>query len=139
MHSENINNLLYYYFPEALSTLLFSGKISLDNICTEKIVSKSFKFIKKYALKLLLENNNNFFFLFTSAQRGPGRQKLAQPSSPRARRPHPGRNLGLGRQSATARLRPPRPATARGSVAVGSDRTAARRLRPDQNQRRAGA
>jgi len=46
MHSGNINNLLYYYFPEALSTLLFSGKISLDNICTEKIVSKSFKFIK---------------------------------------------------------------------------------------------
>ena len=35
------------------------------------------------------------------------RQKLARPSSPRARRPHPGRNLGLGRQcraGALARL-----------------------------------
>jgi len=28
-----------------------------------KIVSKSFKFIKKYALKLLLENNNKIFLL----------------------------------------------------------------------------
>ena len=76
MHSGNINNLFtLLFFLEALSTLLFSGKISLDKICTEKIVSKSFKFIKKYALKLLLENNKNFFFLpsFISAQRGPRR------------------------------------------------------------------
>ena len=34
---------------------------------------------------------------------GPKRQKPARPSSPRARRPHPGRNLGLGRQSALPR------------------------------------
>ena len=77
MHSGNINNLSYYYFPEALSTLLFSGKISLDNICTEKIVSKSFKFIKKYALKLLLENNNKkFSFHFSPAR--PGQQRALQ-------------------------------------------------------------
>ena len=31
------------------------------------------------------------------------RQKPAWPASPRARRPHPGRNLGLGRQNAAAR------------------------------------
>ena len=40
-----------------------------------------------------------FFFSF-SAQRGPRRAETARPGLPRAHRPHPGRNLGLGRQSA---------------------------------------
>jgi len=40
-----------------------------------------------------------FFFSF-SAQRGPRRAEPARPGLPRAHRPHPGRNLGLGRQSA---------------------------------------
>ena len=40
-----------------------------------------------------------FFFSF-SAQRGPRRTEPARPGLPRAHRPHPGRNLGLGRQSA---------------------------------------
>ena len=39
------------------------------------------------------------FFL----SRPKNRQKPARPASPRAHRPHPGRNLGLGRQSAAAR------------------------------------
>ena len=42
-----------------------------------------------------------FFFSF-SAQRGPRRAEPTRPGLPRAHRPHPGRNLGLGRQSASA-------------------------------------
>ena len=59
----------------------------MDKICTEKIVSKSFKFIKKYALKLLLENNNKFFSFHFSP---------AWPSSPAA--------LGLASSPSAAQL-----------------------------------
>ena len=109
MHSGNINNLSYYYFPEALSTLLFSSKISLDNICTEKIISKSFKFIKKYALKLILENNNKkkFFSLQLSAAqlahaRGPA--SSARCSGPR--RPNVAQQHALGFLSSAAASEP---------------------------------
>jgi len=66
------------------------------------------------------------------SQAGP---KLARRLGPafRARRPHPGRNLGLGRQSrATARARLGQPAVQSRST-VGSDRTAERSFRPDKN------
>ena len=89
-------------------------------------------------LKLLLENNKKNFLLLLLAQRGPRRAEngSAQLSSraQAALRLQP----GPGPTKCRAPSRPPGPAMARGSVAVGFDRTVARRLRPDQNQRRAG-
>ena len=57
----------------------------------------------KYAFKLLLENNDKISFFFILSFQPSAAQnalKTARPSLPRAHRPHPGRNLGLGRQSA---------------------------------------
>jgi hypothetical protein len=52
MHSENINNLSYYYFLEALKKFhYFLSKISLDKIAQKKSYKKQFKFIKTASVK----------------------------------------------------------------------------------------
>ena len=115
MHSGNINNLFMLLFSRSTKFIVFWAKYHWIKFA-QKIVSKSFKFIKiciqncfwkiirKNFLVLLLsrhrklyQNHSNFHF---SAQRGPRRAEPARSGLPRAHRPHPGRNLGLGRQSA---------------------------------------
>ena len=102
MHSGNINNLFILLFSRSTKKFtVFWAKYRWIKFA-QKIVSKSFKFIKKYALKLLLENNKKIYFFLLSFQPGAAQDalKTARPSCPRAHRPHPGRNLGLGRHSA---------------------------------------
>ena len=102
MHSENINNLFILLFSRSTKKIhCFLSKISLDKICTENCI-KIIQIHQNMHLKLLLENNKKFFLLLLSFQHGAAQDalKTARPSCPRAHRPHPGRNLGLGRQSA---------------------------------------
>ena len=74
----------------------------MDKICTEKL-HQNHSNSSKYAFKLLLENNDKISFFFILSFQPSAAQnalKTARPGLPRAHRPHPGRNLGLGRQNA---------------------------------------
>ena len=107
----------------------------MDKICTEnciKIIQIHQKICIKIAPRKIITKKISYHF---SPARPRTPKKPARPSPPRARRPHP----GPGPAKCRAPSRPPGPAMARGSVAVGFDRTVARRLWPDQNQRRACA
>ena len=93
-----------------------------------KIVSKSFKFIKKYALKLLLENNNKIFLLSfqpSAAQDAP-KTGSAQLSSRALAAPR--LQPGPGPAKCRARSRPPGPASwpiqSRASVSIRRRRAA---------------
>ena len=91
-------------------------------------------------LKLLLENNKKNFLLLLSFQPSAAQNALKTGSAQLSSRALAAPRLqpGPGPAKCRAPSRPPGPAMARGSMAVGFDRTVTRRLRPDQNQRRAG-
>jgi len=112
MHSGNINNLFILLFSRSTKKIhCFLSKISLDKICTENCI-KIIQIHQNMHSKLFLENNkkkiscSSFIFQPSAAQDALNR---LGPASARSPRPHPGRNLGLGRQNRAARSRPPGP------------------------------
>jgi hypothetical protein len=63
MHSENINNLSYYYFPKHKKNHCFLSKTSLDEIAQKNSHQIQFQLIKIMP-KLLLGKNSKFIFFF---------------------------------------------------------------------------
>jgi hypothetical protein len=117
MHSGNINDLSYYYFPEALKNSLFSEQNIVGQNCTENL----HQIHQIHVKKLLLEKIKNKILISSSIlARKPiflSRVALGPLSAHRLGSaengpllegmPRQGRNLGLGQEFAP-RTRSPR-------------------------------